>query len=166
MSSGSGGDKKGAVFFNAHTLVTVMLQESAAVRRRTIESSDLWKTGSLYKSRPKVMTDLWHGTRFLDWHAVCGKASPDEANDLRVVLHGWNDAFTPIDGLSQKARAHHYGAVLVSLVNLPLRMRHYADHVLLLALYNCRNVPSDCTHRPLHPPPTHHPTHPGPLPAF
>jgi hypothetical protein len=135
-----GGDKKGAAFFNAHTLVTIMLQESAAVRKMTIASSDRWKTGELYQTRPTILTDLVHGTRFLDWKAVCGKATASEARDLRVVLHGWTDEFTPIDGLSQKARAHKYGAVLVSLVNLPLRIRHYADHVLLLALYNSRHA--------------------------
>ena len=84
------------------------------------------------------MTDLVHGTRFLDWHAVCGKATAGEASDLRVVLHGWTDEFTPIDGLSQKARAHKYGAFTACMVNLPLRIRHYADHILLLALYNSR----------------------------
>ena len=41
-----------------------------------------------------------------------------------------------MDGLSQRARAHKYGAFLVTPVNLPLRVRHYADHVLMLALYN------------------------------
>ena len=136
-----GGDKKGAAFFNAHTLVTIMLQESEAVRKMTIAASEKWKTGELYQTRPTIQTDLTHGTRFLDWHAVCGKATADEGADLRVVMHSWTDEFTPIDGLSQKARAHKYGVVLVSLVNLPLRIRHYADHVLLLALYNSRHAP-------------------------
>ena len=54
------------------------------------------------------------------------------------MLHLWTDEFTPIDGLSQKARHHKYGALLAALVNLPHRMRHYADHILLLALYNSR----------------------------
>jgi hypothetical protein len=150
-----GGDKKGAAFFDAHTVVTIMLQECKAVRKLAIESSDLWKAGSLFKTRPAVQTDLVHGTRFLDWHAVCGKASPDEANDLRILLHGWTDEFTPIDGLSQKARAHKYGAFLIALVNLPLRIRHYADHVLMLALYNSRRVRAYAT-LPAHsdPPPS------------
>ena len=78
-----------------------------------------------------MQTDLTHGTRLLDWHAVCGKATAAEARDLRVVLHGWTDEFTPIDGLSQKARVHKYGVVLVSNVNLPLRLRHYADFILM-----------------------------------
>jgi hypothetical protein len=138
--STSSGDKKGAAFFNAHTLMTIMLQESAIVRKHVIESSNLWKTGTLYKTRPAIMTDVTQGTRFLDWHAVCGKAGPGEENDLRVLFHGWTDEFTPIDGLSQKARAHKYGVVLVAPVNLPLRLRHYADHVLLLMLYNCRQL--------------------------
>ena len=136
LASDKGGDKKGAVFFSAHNLVTIMLQESQAVRKMVIASSDEWKTGELYKTRPTVQSDLVHGTRFLDWHAVCGKATVGEANDLRVLLHGWTDEFTPMDGLSQRARVHKYGAFLVTPVNLPLRVRHYADHVLMLALYN------------------------------
>jgi hypothetical protein len=138
LTSGVGGDKKGAVFFNAHTLVTIILQENSHVRKLATESNNLWKSGVLYKTRPRVMTDLVHGSRFLDWHAVCGRVSPNEANDFRVVLHGWNDAFTPIDGLSQKARQHHYDTVLVSMVNLPLRVRHFVDHILLLAIWNGR----------------------------
>ena len=138
LATTNGGDKRGAVFFSAHDLVNIILQESEAVRKMAIASSDRWKTGELYKTRPSHLTDLVHGTRFLDWHAVCGKATAGEASDLRVVLHGWTDEFTPIDGLSQKARAHKYGAFTACMVNLPLRIRHYADHVLLLALYNSR----------------------------
>ena len=140
--STSENDKKGAAFFSAHNLVTILLQESATVRKLTIEASETWKTGELFQTRPTVQTDLTHGTRFLDWRAVCGKATAAEARDLRVVLHGWTDEFTPIDGLSQKARVHKYGVVLVSLVNLPLRLRHYADFILMLVLYNCRLMPS------------------------
>ena len=131
-------DERGAVFFSAHNLVTIMLQESAAVRKETIQSSEKWKTGELYKSRPSVLSDVIHGTRFTDWHAVCGKATAAEAQDLRVVLHKWTDEMTPIDGLSQKARVHKYGVCLATLVNLSLRVRHYVDHVLLLAIYNSR----------------------------
>ena len=134
----SGEDTKGAAFFDVHALLTIMLQESAAARKAVITASEEWKTGALYKTRPNVLSDLVHGTRFLDWQAVCGKADESEAKDLRVVLHIWTDEFTPIDGLSQKARHHKYGAVLAALVNLPHRMRHYADHILLLALYNSR----------------------------
>ena len=134
----SGEDTKGAAFFDVHALLAIMLQESAAVRKAVIAASEEWKTGALYKTRPSVLSDLVHGTRFLDWQAVCGKADESEAKDLRVVLHVWTDEFTPIDGLSQKARHHKYGAVLAALVNLPHRMRHYADHILLLALYNSR----------------------------
>ena len=138
LSTHAGADKKGACFFSAVNLVTILLQENAAVRKLTIKASDEWKTGSLFRTRPPIINDLVHGTRFLDWHAVCGKATLDEAHDLRVVLQAWTDEFTPIDGLSQKARVHKYGAVLACPVNLPLHMRHYADHILLLALYNCR----------------------------
>lgn len=131
-------DRRGAAFFNAHDVITVMLQECRAVRKMVIAASDEWKTGKLYQTRPADLTDLTDGTRFLDWKDVCGKADESEANDLRVVLHAWTDEFTPIDGLSQKARAHKYGALLAALVNLPYRMRHYADNMLLLALYNSR----------------------------
>ena len=98
LTTVKGGDKRGAVFFSVHDLVNIMLQESEAVRKMAIASSDHWKTGELYKTRPSHLTDLVHGTRFLDWHAVCGKATANEAADLRVVLHGWTDEFTPIDG--------------------------------------------------------------------
>ena len=131
-------DRKGACFFSAHQLVAIMLQENAEVRKLVKKSSDEWKTGSLYQTRPDVLSDLTHGTQFLDWHQVCGEAAPDEANDLRVVLHGWTDGFTPVDGLSQAARRHKYDAFLATLVNLPLHLRHYVDHVLLLALCNSR----------------------------
>ena len=144
----SGEDTKGAAFFDVHTVLTVLLQESTAVRKKVIASSEEWKTGALYKTRPNVLSDLTHGSRFLDWQAVCGKADESEANDLRVVLHLWTDEFTPIDGLSQKARAHKYGALLAALVNLPHRMRHYTDHILMLALYNSRYA----KHSPVAPP--------------
>ena len=111
LTTVKGGDKRGAVFFSVHELVNIILQESAAVRKMAIASSDCWKTGELYKTRPSTLTDLVHGTRFLDWHAVCGKATADEADDLRVVLHGWTDEFTPIDGLSPKAPVHTYVSV-------------------------------------------------------
>ena len=133
---GAAKDKKGAAIFSAHNLVTILLQESTAVRKLAIAASKKWKTGELYGTRPTVISDVTHGTRFLDWFAVCGKATAAEAKDLRILLHGWTDEFTPLDGLSQKARKHKYGAVTCAIVNLPLRMRHYADHVLLLALYN------------------------------
>ena len=130
--------RKGAAFFDVHTVLTVMLQESATVRKLVIAASEEWKTGALFQTRPNVLHDLVHGTRFLDWPEVCGKATESEAKDLRIVLHLWTDEFTPIDGLSQKARHHKYGALLAALVNLPHRMRHYADHILMLALYNSR----------------------------
>ena len=131
-------DRKGACFFSAHQLIAIMLEENAEVRKIVLKSSEEWKSGSLYRSRPEVLSDVIHGTRFLDWREVCGKAAPDEANDIRVVAHGWTDGFTPVDGLSQVARRHKYDVFLATLVNLPLHMRHYVDHVLLLALCNSR----------------------------
>ena len=133
-----GGDNKGAAFFDVHAVVTVMLQESAAVRQLAIKSSEEWKTGALYLSRPAVLSDVLHGSRFTDWFELCGKASEEEGMDLRIALQGWTDEMTPVDGLSQKARTRKYGAVLAALLNLPLSMRHYADHLLLLALYHSR----------------------------
>ena len=129
-------DRKGACFFSAHQLIAIMLEENAEVRKIVLKSSEEWKSGSLYRSRPEVLSDVIHGTRFLDWREVCGKAAPDEANDIRVVAHGWTDGFTPVDGLSQVARRHKYDVFLATLVNLPLHMRHYVDHVLLLAICN------------------------------
>ena len=96
LATTNGGDKRGAVFFSAHDLVNIMLQESEAVRKMAIASSDKWKTGELYQTRPS--TDLVHGTRFLDWHAVCGKATAAEAADLRLVLHDWTDESRPSMG--------------------------------------------------------------------
>ena len=133
-----GGDSKGAAFFDVHAVVAVMLQESSAVRQLAIKASEEWKTGQLYLSRPEVLTDVWHGSRFTDWFELCGKASAGEAKDLRIGVQGWTDEMTPVDGLSQKARTRKYGAVLGALLNLPLSMRHYADHLLLLAVYHSR----------------------------
>ena len=81
---------------------------------------------------------LLHGSRFYNWFEVCGKATPAQAKDFRICLHGWIDAFTPLDGLSQRARKHKYTVLLGALVNLPILMRHYHDFVLMLLLYNNR----------------------------
>ena len=130
--------KKGAVRFDALQLVTILLQECKGARVESEKSSELYKSGDLYGKKPNVVTDVIHGSRFYNWYQVCGKATPDQANDLRVVLHGWIDAFTPLDGLSQRARKHKYTVLLAALVNLPVRMRHYHDFLLLLLLYNNR----------------------------
>mmetsp|Transcript_31047 Transcript_31047/g.81215 ORF Transcript_31047/g.81215 Transcript_31047/m.81215 type:complete len:556 (-) Transcript_31047:839-2506(-) len=133
-----GHDKKGAAFLSVRQLVAIILQESEYVRKQIKSSSDLWKTGALYGKKPAVSSDVIHGRRFYDWFDVCGPASPSQNDDLRVVLHCWQDGMTPIDGLSQKARKHKYGVVLASFVNLPLQTRFYEDFILLLALYNER----------------------------
>ena len=138
LGTGDAEARKGAVSFPAHQLVTILLQESTAVRKMAIAASEQWKTGEMYNVMPQRYSDLTDGSRFRGWEGVCGKATPDEALDLRIVLHGWTDEFTPIDGLSQKARKHKYGALLATPVNLPHRIRHYHDHMLLLALYNSR----------------------------
>ena len=134
----TGDNRKGAAFFAAHTLITILLQESTAVRQESIAFSNKLKTGCLYQQTPQVRSDVIHGGRFTHWREVCGKASASESDDLRICLHGWTDEFTPLDGLSQRARHHKYGVFLAALVNLPLHMRHYNDHILLLALYLAR----------------------------
>jgi hypothetical protein len=130
--------KKGAVRFDAFQLVTILLQECKGARLKADESSELWKTGDLYGKKPNIVSDVIHGSRFYNWIEVCGKATPEEENDLRIVLHGWIDAYTPLDGLSQRARKHKYTVLLAALVNLPTRTRHYHDFLLLLLLYNDR----------------------------
>jgi hypothetical protein len=138
LSDTKGEDRKGAVFLSAFELVTIMLQESDFVRKEASASNKLWKSGVLYNKKPPVYFDLTHGSRFTGWHEVCGAATADERNDFRALLHGWTDEFTPTEGLSPRARHHKYGAFLATLVNVPLRVRHYVDHVLVLALYNSR----------------------------
>ena len=130
--------KKGAVRFDAFELVTILLQECKGARLQADEASELWKTGTLYGKKPNIVSDPTHGSRFYNWFQLCGKATPEEANDFRVALHGWIDAYTPLDGLSQRARKHKYTVLLGSLLNLKARVRHYHDFVLLLLLYNNR----------------------------
>ena len=129
------GTKKDAVFFSVAQLVTVMLQECTYVREKTIQQSEVWKEGKLYGTVPAQYEGLESGSAFRSNHAMCGKATADEANDLRVVLHGWTDGFTTTDGLGVTATDHHYDVILAALVNLELRVRHYVDHVLMLALW-------------------------------
>ena len=135
LLQGTESAKKGAVFFSVIQLVTVLLQESAPVRRACITASEKWKTGVLFNQKPDVYDDLTAGSRFRSNAFMCGKAGPGEENELRIVLHGWTDAFTTVDGLGVNAREHKYGAFLSTLVNLPHRIRHHVDHVLLVALY-------------------------------
>ena len=130
--------KRGAVFFSTHTLLAIILQESKTCRELTVASSEKWKSGVLYKSKPDVLSDAVQGDVFLNRQDIVGKCTASEIDDLRVALQVWTDEFTPIDGLSQKARFHKYGTVLAALLNLPPRLRHYADHILLLLLYNSR----------------------------
>ena len=133
----TGGDKKGGVFFSAVQLVTVFLQEcSPPVRQQIIKSSELWKSGVLYNKKPEVITDYTHGSRFYTRYDVCGKASATEEKHLRVALHMWQDEFSPLDGLSHRARLHKYGIVLLALLNICIEQRFYEDHILLLTLYN------------------------------
>ena len=130
---GDGKEEKLAVTFSIIQLIIVMLTESKAVRHHCITSSKLWKTGELYKKVPKVYTDVTSARRFRSSDA-CKLATPDQAKDLRIQLHMWNDAFTSTDGMGAKAKENKWEVVLVALLNLPLHMRHYFDHILLVAL--------------------------------
>ena len=134
----SGADKAGAAFFSAVQLVTVMLQESAPARREAIKSSEIWKSGKLFNILPDTMTDVTHGRQFRENPLICGEASALEKKDLRIVLTGWMDDFTSVDGLGLASRHHKYGAFLATLVNLPLLGRQSVDNVLLLALWNAK----------------------------
>ena len=122
--------KKGAVRFDAFQLVTILLQECKGARVEARKSNEVWKSGDLYGKAPNTVTDVIHGSRFYNWHEVCGKASSEQYRDFRAVLHGWIDAYTPLDGLSQRARKHKYTVFLSALVNLPVRMRHYLSRLL------------------------------------
>ena len=131
-------NKKGAIRFDAYQLITIILQECQGARIKADESSELWKTGTLFGKAPNIVSDITHDSRFYNWWEVCGEATQEQAKDFRVVLHAWIDAYTPLDGLSQRARKHKYTVMLGSMVNLPVRMRHYHDFLLLLLLYNDR----------------------------
>ena len=119
--------------FSLIQLLSVMLTESSTIRKHTKKSSDLWKTGDLHCTMPEQYSDVIHGSRFRN-SDICKKATPDQTNDWRIVLHLWNDAMTSVDGMGKKAAENKWEVVLASLVNLPLWMRHYFDHLLLLAL--------------------------------
>jgi hypothetical protein len=131
-------DKSGAIFFSIYQLVTVILQESATVRSHSIESSEEWKTGELYNKQPQVLSSVIHGRRFWSNHQICGKASEDEKKDLRIVMKGWTDEFTTVDGLGVAAKDRKYGVVLGGIVNLPIVMQHFFDYILVLCIYNSK----------------------------
>lgn len=133
-----GAAQKGGCFFSLIQLVTVMLQESAEVRRHTIAASDEWKTGALFMERPSVYRDVTCGSAFRSRSDICGRAAPAQSRDLRVVIHGWTDEFTSVDGLGVNAKHNKYGAVLGALVNLPLHLRHSFAFILLIALYRAK----------------------------
>ena len=131
-------ERKHFVSFSIYQLVTVMLQESSTVRDLCIQASDHWKTGSLYKQKASVLDDPTAGSAFRSNPLMCGKATDAEANDLRIVVQQWQDAFTTVDGLGVKAREHKYDVGLAALINLPHRVRHYVDHILLLYLFQSK----------------------------
>ena len=129
------GPKKSAVFFSVTDLVITLLKENADVRRVVLESSAKWKTGELHNVKPDKYVDSTCGTGFRGRAEVVGKATPEQQNDIRIALSGWTDELTTVDGLGNNARKNKYGVVLFALLNLPLYMRHFADYILMCALY-------------------------------
>ena len=132
------GSSSGACFFSIIQLITALLQESKAVRQQTIAASEDWKRGDMYGTLPDTYDDLTSGSAFRSNQSMCGAAKEEEKKDLRIVIHLWTDEFTSVDGLGVNAKEHKYGVVLAALVNLPKRMRHYVDHVLMVALYQSK----------------------------
>ena len=133
LRGGNDEDKK-CISFSIVQLLTVMLQESKTVREHVIASSERWKTGELYQKSPNLYADVTDGSRFRN-SPVCKKATPAEKKDLRIQLHLWNDAFTSVNGMGPKAKQNKWDITLASIVNLPIRLRHYFDHLLLLAIF-------------------------------
>lgn len=119
--------------FSIVQLLAILLTDSKRVRGEVIKSSEEWKSGVLYQQVPAVYADATHGSRFRESDA-CKLATEEQENDLRIGLHMWNDAFTSVGSLSTKAKYNKWEVVLCSLLNLPLYLRHYFDHILLLAL--------------------------------
>ena len=102
LCRGVGGDEKKCVTFSYVQLLTQLLTESRTVRQACIRSSEEWKTGALHNQVPQVYGDVTHGSRFRS-SDMCKAATPIERNDLRIAAHPWNDAFTSVDGMKQKA---------------------------------------------------------------
>ena len=66
---------------------------------------------------------------------MCKKATLIERNDLRISMHPWNDGFTSVlQKRASVAAENKWEVVLIALLNLPLFMRHYFDHILLVAI--------------------------------
>lgn len=131
-------DKQGAATFSSVQIITVILQECSEVRKACRAESDVWKTGELYEVYPDVVNDVTQARQFRSRHDIVGKATPAQAKHLRIALHKWSDEFTTVDGLGPKAKNNKYGVLLACLLNLPLRMRHYVDFILMLALWRAK----------------------------
>lgn len=131
---GVGDEEKLGVSFSIVQLLSIVFNESKAIRQHSWASSNLWKSGKLYQKVPENYVDSTCGSCFRN-SATCKKATPEELDDFRVELVLWNDAFTSVDGNGTKAKFNKYEVVLAALLNLPLYMRFYFDHLLLLALY-------------------------------
>ena len=128
---------KKCVTFSIVQLITVWLTASKEIRQLCIAESNEWKKGELYGKVPEVYSDVKDGRRFRN-SELCKKATPAQRRDLRIGMHGWNDALTSGDGMATKAKENKWEAVLVCLINLPLWMRHYFDHLLLVALFQAK----------------------------
>ena len=114
------------------------LQECEDVCGKCRKSSDLYKSGELYKKKPATYRDVTCSSSFRNDAMICGKATSEQAHDLRIVGVGWTDEFTTVDGLGTAAKEHKYGAVLLALINLPAWMRHHFAYILLLCLYRTK----------------------------
>jgi hypothetical protein len=81
-------DPKKAVSFSIVQLLAVALTESKAMRMHVLKASELWKSGDLHQKKPKIYADVTDAERFRS-SDMCKKATPTEANDLRIALHLW-----------------------------------------------------------------------------
>ena len=84
---------------NPNSEVVTELQECEDVCGKCRKSSDLYKSGELYKKKPATYRDVTCSSSFRNNAMICGKATSEQAHDLRIVGVGWTDEFTTVDGL-------------------------------------------------------------------
>ena len=133
-------NKKTNAFFSVIQLLTQLLQHNGTVRRHVIEASERWKTGDLHNVPADLYDDVTAGSRFRSNARLVGTATGEDPRrpTLRIGLHAWMDEYTTVDGLATKAGDHKYNILLMALLNLPLYMRHYFDHLLLIAIFQSK----------------------------
>ena len=126
---------KKCVTFSIVQLLTVMLTANKEIRQLVVKASNKWKSGDLHKVVPAVYADVTDGRRFRHSDA-CKKEDFGVGKKLLwIEMHAWNDGMTSTDGMASKAKENKWEVILACLINLPLYMRHYFDHILLLALF-------------------------------